>query len=62
MQAPPTDAKIAAGLLKKENVSDNAKSFEVEDKPVEWPNGNELLQDIKTLQRFSFFVDKGYTI
>ena len=64
MQPPPSDAEIVAGLVGTEGVSDddNDYSGEVAEEPVKCPDQNELLQVIKTLQRFSLFLDKGDTI
>ena len=64
MQPPLSDAEIVAELLETESVSDDDDyySSEVADEPVKCPNKNELLQVIKTLQRFSLILDKGDTI
>ena len=64
MQPPLSDAEIVAELLETESVSDDDYyySSEVADEPVKCPNKNELLQVIKTLQRFSLILDKGDTI
>ena len=47
-----------------EGVSDNGDYYsgEVADEPVKCPDKNELLQVIKTLQRFFLVLDKRYTI
>ena len=63
VQPPPSDAEIVAELLETEGVSDDGDySGEVADEPVKCPYKNELLQVIKTLQRFSLFLDKGEAI
>ena len=66
VQPPPSDAEIIAELLEMEGVSDDDDyyyySHEVADEQVKCPDKNELLQVIKTLQRFSLFLDKGDTI
>ena len=71
VQPPPSDAEIIAGLLEMEGVSDDDDdddyyyyyySHKVADEEVKCPDKNELLQVIKTLQRFSLFLDKGDTI
>ena len=64
MQPPLSDAEIVAELLETESVSDDDDyySSEVADEPVKCPNKNELLQVIKTLQRFSLILDKEDTI
>ena len=65
LQPRPSDAEIAAELLEREGVSDDDDddfSGEVADEPVKFPDKNELLQVIETLQRFSLFLDKGDTI
>ena len=50
--------KKVAGLVERDNDSDNDGLVEVEDKAVEFPNIYQLLQVIKALQRLSLFVDK----
>ena len=67
VQPLPSDAEIIAELLEMEGVSDYYYyyyyySHEVADEQVKCPDKNELLQVIKTLQRFSLFLDKGDTI
>ena len=66
VQPPPSDAEIIAELLEMEGVSDDYYyyyySHKVADEQVKCPDKNELLQVIKTLQRFSLFLDKGDTI
>ena len=64
VQPPPSDAEIVAELLETEGVSDDDDDYssEVADEPVKCPDKNELLQVIETLQGFSLFLDKGYTI
>ena len=64
MQPPPSDAETVAELLEKEGVSDDDDDYsgEVADEAVKYPDNNELLQFIETLQRFSLFLDKGDTI
>ena len=61
VQPPPSDAEIVAELLEMEDVSDDDDDYsgEVADEPVKFPDKNELLQVIETLQRFSLFLDKG---
>ena len=59
VQSPPSDAEIVAELLETDGISDdNDYSGEISDEPVKYPDKNELLQVIKTLQRF-LFLDKG---
>ena len=65
VQSPPSDEEIVAELLETEGVSDDDDddySSEVADESEKYPDKNELLQVIKTLQRFSLFLDKGDTI
>ena len=64
MQPWPSDAEIVAELLETEGVSDDDDYYsgKVADEPVKCPEKYELLQVIKTLQRFSLFLDKGDTI
>ena len=66
MQSPPSDEEIVAELLETEGVSDDDDdddySSEVADESEKYPDKNELLQVIKTLQRFSLFIDKGDAI
>ena len=68
VQPPPSDAEIAAELLETESVSDDDNdndddySSEVADEPIKFPDKNELLQIIETLQRFPLFLDIGDTI
>ena len=64
VQPSSFDAEIVAELLKMESVGDDDDYYfnEVADEPVKCPDKNELLQVIKTLQRFSLFLDKGDTI
>ena len=51
-------------LWQTEGVSDDDDddSGEVADEPVKFPDKNELLQVIETLERFSLFLDKEDTI
>ena len=64
MQLPPFEAEIVAELLETEGVSDDDcyYSGEVAYEPVKCPDKNEPVQVIKTLQRFSLFLDKVATI
>ena len=64
VQSPPSDEEIVAELLETEGVSDDDDDYssEVADEPKKYPDKNELLQVIKTLQRFSLFIDKGDAI
>ena len=64
VQPSSFDAEIVAELLKMESVGDDNDYYfgEVADEPVKCPDKNGLLQVIKTLQRFSLFLDKGDTI
>ena len=60
MQPPPSDAEIVAEMLGMGGFSDDDDyySSEVDDEPVKYPDKNELLQVIETLQRPSLFLDK----
>ena len=66
VQPPPSDAEMVSELLETEGVSDDDDdddySGEAANEPVKCPDTNELLQVIKTLQRFSLFLDKRDTI
>ena len=66
MQPPSSDAENIAELLEMEGVSDDDDDYyyshEVADEQVKCPDEIELLQVIKTWQRFSLFLDKGDTI
>ena len=67
VQPPPSDAEIVSELLETKGVSDDDDddddySGEAANEPVKCPDTNELLQVIKTLQRFSLFLDKRDTI
>ena len=56
VQPPPSDVEIVVELLEAEDVSnDNDDTIETEDDPVYYPDSNELLQIIKTMQKFSLF-------
>ena len=59
VQPPPSDAEIVAELLETEGINDDDDDYsgEVADEPVKCPDKNELLQVIKTLQRFSLYLD-----
>ena len=62
---PSSDAEIKVDLAElqdTEDVSkDNDNAIETEDKPVYCPDRNELLQIIKTIQKFSLFLKDGVT-
>ena len=64
MQPQSSDAETVAELLEAECVSDDDDDYsgEVADEPVKFPDKNELLEVIKTLQRFFWFLGKGDTI
>ena len=64
VQPLPSDAEIVAELLETEGVSDDNDDYssEVAYEPVRYPNKNELLQVIETLQSLSLFLDKENTI
>ena len=54
VQPQSSDAETVAELLEAECVSDDDDDYsgEVADEPVKFPDKNELLEVIKTLQRF----------
>ena len=64
VEHPPSDAEIVADLLETEDFSDDDDDYSSEDgdEPIKCPDKNELFQIIKTLQRFSLFLDKEDTI
>ena len=56
LRPPPSDADDWC------SDDDDDYSDEVADEPVKCPDKNKLLQVIKTLHKFSLFLDKGDTI